>query len=110
MNCFAILLDVFVALFFSIGVIYFLREALSLMTKNKTKTKAVILLKLSEDRTKAVGELISISNFYHDALASRYIEKIIALDPADTLEAEKDNLAKALHIPLEFQKNFTEDK
>ncbi len=95
--------DLLLALFASIGVIYCIRDIWTFLTRKSVKTRAVLTITLSDNKTEAVKELLEIANFYHLSSAQRYIEKIVVKNPPREIAEEREHLEKSLRLPLDFK-------
>ncbi len=98
-----VFIDLTVALFACIGVVYTCLDLWAYLRRKSKKANAVLFLKLSNDRCEAVDTLLSIAKFYNATRAERYIEKIVICDFPESFVQEKEVLKKVLNLPLEFE-------
>ena len=96
------LFELILSLFACIGAVYLFRDIWGWALKCRKKTYATVIIDVSDDIS-SIRQIIEFASFYHDSHGTRYIKRIIVKGADRKLSENRDELARALRIPLEFQ-------
>lgn len=101
-NTLKTLSELILSLFACIGIVYLFRDIWGWALKSRKKSYATVIINLSDDGT-SIRQLMEFASYYHDTHGTRYIKKIVVVGANSELKANRDEISKALSIPLEFE-------